>query len=218
MYNRKDEDLQQIDIDEIDDEYDEIEESNRKKRKEQKGVQKNALLKEILFNSIYLLIVLIGTLLFIRFVAQRTVVNGDSMCPTLYDKDNLIVNKISYHFGEPERFDVVVFPYEYKKNTYYIKRVIGLPGETVRIDTDGNIFINEVLLEEHYGAEVINEPGIALNGITLGDGEYFVLGDNRNHSSDSRTTAVGPIKREKIIGKAWVRIYPFNSIGVVEHK
>ncbi len=216
MYNRRDEDLQQIDIDEIDEEFDD--EENESLSKQKKELHKKAFLKELLFNSIYLLLVLIGTLLFIRFVAQRTVVNGDSMCPTLYDKDNLIVNKISYQFGKPERFDVVVFPYEYKKNTYYIKRVIGLPGETVRIDTDGKIFINEVLLEEHYGAEVINEPGTAINGITLGEDEYFVLGDNRNHSSDSRTTAVGLVKRDKIIGKAWVRIYPFDSIGVVEHK
>lgn len=218
MYNHKDEDLQHIDIDGYD-EYDEEQEELREdKKRDDKAKQKKNALKDILFNSLYLLLVLVGTLLFIRFVAQRTVVNGISMCPTLYNNDNLIVDKISYRFHEPERFDVVVFPYEYTKNTYYIKRIIGLPGETVRIDTDGNIYINEVLIEEHYGAEVINEPGIAINGVTLGEDEYFVLGDNRNHSSDSRTVAVGNIKREKIIGKAWVRIYPFNSIGVVEHK
>lgn len=219
MYNRDlDEDLQKIDLDDAYDEEDEEElrAEEELKSKNNKSKKKKALLKEILANSLYLLVVLIGTLLFVRFVAQRTVVNGDSMNPTLTNMDNLIVDKVSYKLHEPERFDVVVFPYEYKKDTFYIKRIIGLPGETVRIDTSGNIYINEELLLEDYGAEVILEPGNALNGVTLGPDEFFVLGDNRNHSSDSRTTAVGVVPKEKIIGKAWLRIYPFNSIGFVK--
>lgn len=220
MYNRDlDKDLQKINLDDAYDEDDEEElraEQALASHQNSKGKNKKAVLKEALSNSLYLLIVLIGTLLFVRFVAQRTVVNGDSMNPTLTNMDNLIVDKVSYKIGDPERFDVVVFPYEYKKDTYYIKRIIGLPGETVRIDTSGNIYINEQLLLEDYGAEVMLEPGNALNGITLGEEEYFVLGDNRNHSSDSRTSAVGVVPREKIIGKAWLRIYPFDSIGFVE--
>lgn len=220
MYNRDlDKDLQKINLDDAYDEDDEEElraEQALASQQNSKGKNKKAVLKEALSNSLYLLIVLIGTLLFVRFVAQRTVVNGDSMNPTLTNMDNLIVDKVSYKIGDPERFDVVVFPYEYKKDTYYIKRIIGLPGETVRIDTSGNIYINEQLLLEDYGAEVMLEPGNALNGITLGEEEYFVLGDNRNHSSDSRTSAVGVVPREKIIGKAWLRIYPFDSIGFVE--
>lgn len=219
MYNRDlDKDLEKIDLDdELETEDDELEEEELSKR-ESKKKRKNAVLKEFLSNSLYLLVVLIGTLLFVRFVAQRTVVNGDSMNPTLTNMDNLIVDKVSYKLGEPERFDVVVFPYEYKKDTFYIKRIIGLPGETVRIDTSGNIYINEQLLLEDYGAEVMLDPGNAINGVTLGKDEYFVLGDNRNHSSDSRNSAVGIVPKEKIIGKAWLRIYPFDSIGFVEHK
>lgn len=172
--------------------------------------------KELLMNSLYLLIVFLVTLFIVKFVAQRTVVIGSSMETTLQDRDNLIVNKIVYRFSDPKRFDIVVFPYRYEKKTYYIKRIIGLPGETVRIDVLGNIYINEVLLEEDYGAEVIDDPGMAIGGIQLGKDEYFVLGDNRNHSSDSRSPSVGVLHRDEIIGKAVFRIYPFNKMGKVK--
>lgn len=184
------------------------------KTKKKKG---NSILKEILANSLYLLIVLVLTLLIVKYVGQRTVVIGHSMEPTLSDNDNLIVDKISYRFHDPERFDIIVFPFEYEKDTYYIKRIIGLPGETVYIDEQGNIYINDELLVENYGAEVIENPGLALGVITLGEDEYFVLGDNRNNSSDSRSPAVGNVSRDKIIGRAWLRIYPFDSIEFVKH-
>ena len=99
----------------------------------------NEKLKEILSMSLYLLGVLIISFLIIRFVGQRTRVNGSSMMNTLYDGDNLILNKISYNFHDPERFDVVVFPFRDKSGKNYIKRVIGLPGETVQIDESGQI-------------------------------------------------------------------------------
>ena len=140
------------------------------------------------------------------------------MEPMLTNGDNLIVDKISYRFQDPERYDIIVFPFKYEEKTYYIKRIIGLPGETVQIDDAGNIFIDGELLEESYGKEVINDPGRAAQLITLQDDEYFVLGDNRNDSSDSRVEAVGNIKREDIIGRAWVRIYPFDHIGVLKHQ
>lgn len=181
------------------------------------------ILKEVLYNSIYLLVVLVLTLLVVRYVGQRTVVIGSSMAPTLQNEDNLIVDKVTYRFSDPKRFDIIVFPFAYEEDTYYIKRIIALPGETVRIDEDGAIYITplngeEYLLQENYGAEVMENPGLANAGITLGEGEYFVLGDNRNHSSDSRNPAVGVIHREDIIGRAWLRIYPFDSFGFVEHQ
>ena len=171
------------------------------------------ILREILSTSLYLLVVLCLTYLVIHFVGQRTVVDGSSMESTLSDGDNLIVDKLSYRFHDPERFDIVVFPYQYKKHTYYIKRVIGLPGETVQIDYEGNIYIDGEILQEDFGKEVIQNPGIAYEPITLGEDEYFVLGDNRNNSSDSRDPAVGSLRKDKLIGKAWVRIYPFNKVG-----
>lgn len=172
-------------------------------------------LKEILGFSIYLLIILALTYLFITFVGQRTVVHGISMENTLQDGDNLIVDKWTYRKHEPKRFDIVVFPYKYEKGTYYIKRVIGLPGESVRIDETGNIYINEELLTDPYGREMIRDAGIAATGVHLASDEFFVLGDNRNNSSDSRDAVIGPIKRDEIIGRAWARIYPFSAIGKV---
>lgn len=115
---------------------------------------------------------------FVTFVAQRTQVSGASMETTLSDGDQLIVDKISYQFREPERFEIIVFPYQYEAGTYYIKRIIGLPGETVQI-LDGSVYINGEKLEEHYGNEVMEEAGIAAEPVTLGVDEYFVLGDNR---------------------------------------
>lgn len=175
-------------------------------------------LKEALETSIYLLVVLIISLLVVTFVGQRTVVDGESMEETLYNGDNLIVDKISYRFRDPERFDVIVFPFHYDTKMYYVKRIIGLPGETVYIDEAGNIYINDELLEEDFGKEVILHAGRAEQKITLMDDEYFVLGDNRNNSSDSRDYMVGNIKRDEIIGRAWLRIYPFNKIGFVKHE
>jgi signal peptidase I len=172
-----------------------------------------AVVKEILSNSLFLLVVLVVTLLLVKYVGQRTVVVGESMEHTLSNGDSLIVDKISYRFRDPKRFEIIVFPFEYKEETYYIKRIIGLPGEKVRIDREGVIYINGEPLSENYGAETILEPGVAIDEITLASDEYFVLGDNRNHSSDSRVPSVGLIKRKNIIGRAWVRIYPFNKMG-----
>ncbi len=186
--------------------------STRKKESAMKGVA-----KEILLTSLYLLAALTLTYLVIHFVGQRTEVIGSSMYPTLEDTDNLIVSKITYRIQDPKRFDIIVFPFQYENETYFIKRIIGLPGETVRIDEQGVIYINDVELKENYGREVIEDPGRALQPITLGDDEYFVLGDNRNNSTDSRTAIVGNVKRSQIIGKAWIRIYPFSKFGKIDH-
>ena len=184
--------------------------------KESSESKKYHILKEILSNSLFLLAVFVTTLLLVKYVGQRTVVIGSSMEDTLSDQDNLIVDKISYRLTEPKRFDMIVFPFSQADETYYIKRIIGLPGETVRIDYDGNIYINEKLLDENYGTEVIKDPGTAAQDITLGQDQYFVLGDNRNHSSDSRFAQVGLIEKSEIIGRAWIRIYPFDKFGSID--
>lgn len=174
--------------------------------------------KEIFSTSIYLLVVLCLTYLIITFVGQRTEVSGESMETTLSNQDNLIVDKLTYRFDDPKLYDIIVFPFQYAEDTYYIKRIIGLPGETVRIDGDGSIYIDGELLEESYGREVIKNPGRAASGITLGDDEYFVMGDNRNNSSDSRDPIVGNINRDDIIGRAWIRIWPFEKFGILKHQ
>ena len=134
---------------------------------------------------------------------------------TLHNGDNLIVDKLSYRFHDPDRFDIIVFPQE--DGRYFIKRIIGLPGENVQIDEDGFIYINGEKLMESYGKEVMRDPGLAKDGIDLGADEYFVLGDNRNNSMDSRMEEVGLIAKNRIIGRAWLRIYPFSEIGFLKH-
>lgn len=174
-----------------------------------------SILKEILSTSVYLLVVLLITYLIVNFVGQRTEVVGSSMENTLSDGDNLIVDKITYRFRDPERYDIIVFPFQYEKNTFYIKRIIGLPGETVEIDTDGVIYINGKELTEYYGREIIADPGIAKDKITLGTDEYFVMGDNRNNSTDSRSSIVGNIHKKDILGRAWLRIWPLHEFELL---
>lgn len=174
--------------------------------------------KTIIHTVIWLAAVIALSWFLITFVAQRTDVNGTSMVPTLEDGDQLIADKITYRFRDPERFDIIIFPYQYAENTYFIKRVIGLPGETVRIDEQGNIYINGEILSENYGYEQMEYAGLAAEEIHLGEDEYFVLGDNRNVSEDSRYPDVGNIKRGDIIGRAWLRIYPFSKFGLLTGK
>lgn len=190
----------------------------KQKNQEQSPDEKSGLVKETVNFILYIAIVFLMTYLVIHYVGQRTQVSGTSMEYTLSDGDNLIVDKISYRFHDPERFDIIVFPFQYEEDTYYIKRIIGLPGETVQIDEAGNILIDGEVLEESYGREVMLEQGQAAEPIELGEDEYFVLGDNRNASSDSREPRVGLIHREDIVGRAWLRIYPFDSFGFIRHQ
>ena len=177
--------------------------------------QKPSLINEIIQLVTYILVIFVITFLILHFVGQRTTVSGSSMEDTLTDGDNLIVEKISYRFSDPERCDIIIFPYKYATTpTYYIKRIIGLPGETVFIDSDGNIFINGELLEEKYGLATIMNPGRAAEPITLGDDEYFVMGDNRKNSEDSRYETIGNIHRDDMMGTAWFLIGK-NRIGVI---
>ena len=183
-----------------------------------KGKRTDGVYREIFSMMFYLIFVVEATLLIIRFVGQRTEVSGHSMEDTLDDGDNLIVDKLTYRFRDPVRYDIIVFPYKYKEDTYYIKRIIGLPGEMVQITEEGNILINGEILEESYGREVMKSPGIAADPIILGEDEYFVLGDNRNASADSRDPSVGVISGKDIVGRAWLRIWPLNKFGILKHQ
>lgn len=168
-----------------------------------KNIAKSMLGLVLYFILIFGLAFLLG-----HFVVGQVQVEGPSMNDTLQDNDRLLINKFTYRIQDLDRFDIVVFAYEYEADTDYIKRVIGLPGETVRIDWDGQIWINGELLDENYGTEVMASPGIAEEKITLGEDEYFVLGDNRNNSSDSRDPDVGVVSKKQIKGNAWLRIMP----------
>ena len=180
-------------------------------------MREKSIIGELLGWLVYIVIIVLLSLCIITFVGQRTKVSGHSMETTLSDGDNLIVDKITYRFRDPQRFEIIVFPFQYEEHTYYIKRIIGLPGETVQV-IDGYVYINGEMLDENYGLEVMEDPGIAAEPITLGDDEYFVLGDNRNHSSDSRDPSVGVLHRSDIMGRAWIRIWPFDKFGVIKHE
>lgn len=185
-----------------------------------KGMREaKSFLRQSIETVAYFIIIFLVVLLVQRFIIQPVEVNGSSMEPTLHNNNHVLLEKISYSLSEPKRFDVIVFrPYEYDKELYYIKRVIGLPGETVQI-MDSVIFINGERLDENYGLEnVIKGAGIAGEKIVLGEGEYFVLGDNRNNSKDSRDPSVGVVKQDAILGRAWCTIWPFKDFGIVKHK
>ncbi|MCM1185262.1 MAG: signal peptidase I [Lachnoclostridium sp.] len=178
---------------------------------------KNKILKELLNTGFCLLTVLVITYLICNFVGQRTQVQQSSMETTLSSGDQLIIDKLTYRFSKPKRFDIIIFPSKLEEGKYYIKRVIGMPGETVQIDDDGNIYINGEILEESYGREIIRAEnvGIAAQPITLENDEYFVMGDNRNNSNDSRKESIGNVHREDIVGRAWLRIWPFSKFGLL---
>lgn len=154
---------------------------------------------------------------------NQVVVSGNSMTPLLDSDDIVLMNQLKLVWEKPGRFDVVVFQREDQKKN--IKRVIGLPGETVQIK-DGQVWINgEVLQEEKQTMEVDGEmvelekkialAGLAENLIVLGEDEYFLLGDNRDSSEDSRFANVGNVKESQIIGKVWFRIHPTLNMGII---
>ncbi|HBE09087.1 MAG TPA: signal peptidase I [Lachnospiraceae bacterium] len=194
------------------------EKSSKKYRGRKKKKEKVNILKELYYLAIYIGIVIVVCFLIITFVGERTTVQGDSMLPTLTNNDSLWIDKISYRFTDPKRFDVIIFPPRNNDEKIYIKRIIGLPGETVQIDEKGNIFIDGKLLEEDYGLEIIESSrrGVASSPVILGHNEYFVMGDNRNNSMDSRSSSVGNVKRDEIIGKAVFRLAPFKKFGKIK--
>jgi len=152
------------------------------------------------------------------FLIQPFFVKGASMDPNFLDGDYLIIDEISYRFNEPQRGDVVVFHYPLDRSQFFIKRIIGLPGETVKIE-DGKIFIysedtsdEKVVLDESEYLENAYTSGNL--EISLRDNEYFVLGDNRSASSDSRKW--GGVNKDYIIGRAWIRAWPFNRVGIMD--
>ncbi|MBP1757035.1 MAG: hypothetical protein H6Q59_3433 [Firmicutes bacterium] len=149
----------------------------------------------------------------VYYALERTNMVGISMETTLTDGDQIIINKFSYRFTDPKRFDVIVFKQSGEEHSYYdIKRIVALPGEKLQIK-DGVIYINGVAIEEIVNVELMANYGLATEEITLEENEYFVLGDNRNNSEDSRFASVGMIRREEIIGKAFIRTSPFNFVN-----
>lgn len=161
-------------------------------------------------------VVLLFAFVYVWYFGQKVSTVGDSMSPVLSNGDTVLVNRIIYNAMAPGRGDVIVFKPKGNKNShYYIKRIIGLPGETVEI-IENSIFIDGEKLEEDYETSSIDDVGIVSDKMKLGDNEYFVLGDDRENSEDSRNADVGNVKRSYIYGKAWFVSSPRKHIGFVK--
>ena len=151
------------------------------------------------------------------FIIQPFMVDGASMEPNFHDKEYLVINEISYRFNEPNRGEVVVFKNPIDTKQYYIKRIVGLPGETIKIE-NSKVYIKGInkddfiqIDESDYLPENTKTFG-NIKGLKLEDDEFFVLGDNRKNSKDSRN--LGPIKRELITGRVWIRGFPFKEATI----
>lgn len=151
------------------------------------------------------------------YFGQRISTVGDSMKPILHNGDIVLVNRIVYDAKNPKRGEIVVFKPNGNENSHdYIKRVVGLPGERIQI-LDGEILINGEKLSESYETTALEDAGIAAEEVTLGKNEYFVLGDNRMSSEDSRNADVGVVKKEYLEGRAWFIISPKEHFGFIKN-
>lgn len=186
---------------------------NRNKDPEPVKIEKEpGLWKDILSTLLHLALLVGFVIFFLTCIGQRVEVDGNSMEDTLHNHDQLIVDCFTYRFlHAPERQDIVVFRLKDDPGTFYVKRVIGLPGETVRIK-NSVIYINGEAIDDPYATQKTFPAGSAEDLIVLGEDEYFVMGDNRNNSLDSRYS-LGPVKRSQFVGRAWVRIWPFENRG-----
>ncbi len=167
----------------------------------------------LVVNWIVDVIVVISIAWFVVFaMGRQLVVSGQSMEPELSQGEVVLMNRIIYHLRKPERFDIVAFEKEGEKGKYYIKRIIGMPGETIQI-RDGFVYVNDQILEAEDGLKRAALAGLAEHPVTLGEDEYFLLGDNRESSEDSRFVNVGNVKAEQIGGIVWFRIRPLSRFG-----
>ncbi len=161
-------------------------------------------------------IVFVSAIVIRGFVAQPFVVEGSSMEPDFHNGEYLLVEKISYYLRQPTRGDVIVFKYPHNPDINYVKRIIGLPGETVRV-FESQVFINGNKLTENYLSQgektVVSQSPDSPYEVALTDNQFFVLGDNRQHSSDSRDW--GPLERNNIIGKSTLVLYPSQNLSAV---
>ncbi|KKT30779.1 MAG: Signal peptidase I [Parcubacteria group bacterium GW2011_GWA1_44_13] len=180
------------------------------------AVEKSHSFREEAWETFRFLLIALVIVVPIRiFIAQPFIVSGASMDPTFKDKQYLIVDELSYHLGDPSRGDVAIFKYPKNPKQYFIKRVIGLPGETVLVNGQGQVFIKDadgkivLTMKEPY----VKLPKDDSVERTLKLGEYFMMGDNRSGSFDSR--AWGPVNRDLIVGKAFLRLFPLTEIDVL---
>ncbi len=163
--------------------------------------------KAAIIEIAYVLVGALAIFILFQFTLQNSIVDGTSMEPNLMDADRLLVSKVSYAFGEPQRGDIIVFPSPYEDGREFIKRIIGMPGETVQI-VNGSVRINGQPIEEPY---LVNRDNRDYPATVIPAGQYFVLGDNRPVSLDSRQGWT--VSRDDVHGKAWIVFWPLGSFG-----
>jgi signal peptidase I len=186
------------------------EETERDEMPRPQLLDRRSFLREIV--ETLLLIVAIYTL--VNLATSRYVVEGQSMLPNFEGNEYLIVNRFEYMFGDPQRGDIIIFHYPENPDRDFIKRVVGLPGETIRME-DGQIYIDDVPLAEPYVLDLCSRSNCEFREWVIEEDQYFVLGDNRNSSQDS--TRFGPVDRDLIVGRAWVKYWPPSEWEVIEH-
>ena len=179
-----------------------------------KQIQASAVQEILLWAGECILAFAIGCILVFYFMTALTCI-GQAMEPSIHSGDTVLVNRFSYLLSAPKQGDVVVFKPNGNTNShYYMRRVIAAPGDKVQIK-DGFIYVNGDLFETGLGSEQMDYAGVAENEITIGTGEYFVLGDNRDQSEDSRNADIGNVKTEDIYGKAWFVSFPWENFGPI---
>ena len=174
------------------------------------------LVRKVLSWIVELVVVIGLAYVLVSFFGIRTNVVGQAMEQTLENDDDILVNKFAYIISKPKQGDVIVFlPNGNKKSHYYVRRVVAVPGDTVQIK-DGALYVNDELYKESTDVASMEDAGIASDAVKLEKDEYFVLGDNRNNSEDSRYANIGNVKRDYIIGKSWFRFSSLGSFGTIK--
>lgn len=187
----------------------------RRRRQQRRQNMDYTKLKENFFFGVEIIVVIVIAFVLVHFVGEKTSVIGASMNPTLSNKDEVIINKFIYTLTDPKRDDVVVFRPNGNENTHLnIKRVVGLPGETIKVE-EGVLYIDGEAYESKFVANGIKDVGIAAEPILLGEDEYFVIGDNVNNSEDSRFANIGNVNKEDMEGKVWFCVSPVSNMGFV---
>lgn len=181
---------------------------NFRRRKKKKDVK---LIKEVAVWSTEIVLTILLAFILVYFIGLQTSAVGQSMANTIYNGDTVLVNRLTYLVSDPKPNDIIVFkPNGNEKSHLYMKRVIGVPGDTVQI-ISGLVYVNGEIFIDEVSVPSIEEAGIANEPIILKEGEYFVLGDNRNNSEDSRFANIGNVRKEHIIGKVWFKFVSWSE-------